>query len=90
MKKFLKVANVLIPISAIVWIEKVSNISIAIYTTRTGDGGAGFDVVTVGVPSDSTLDTLNAFNETLLLAGSAKSNPRTLFELSQATSASIA
>lgn len=90
MRKFLKVASVLIPISAIVWIEKVNNTTMAIYTTRTGDGGAGFDIATVTVTSDSTQATLNAFNETLVLAGSAKASPRTIFELSQATAVAIA
>jgi hypothetical protein len=90
MRKFLKVSDVLIPISAIVWIEKIDDETLAIYTTRTGDGGAGFDIASVKITSDSTQATLNAFNETLVLAGSAKASPRTIFELTQATSVTIA
>jgi Ca2+-binding RTX toxin-like protein len=89
MLRALKVADVLIPASSIVWIEKADNETIAIYTTNTGDGGAGYDVVTVTTASDTTQATLDAFNQALLDATSPKTLPRSIFEVSQASSVAI-
>ena len=93
MSKTLKIVDTLIPVSVIVWCEKVNNTTLAVYTTRSGDAGVGYDIATITHTTDSTQATLNAFNAALELASKPSSNGRPIIDITSqlaATAVAIA
>jgi hypothetical protein len=86
----LSLAGTLVPVDKIVWIERGSNTTIVVFTTNTGDGGNGMDIISCTVPDvGATNVQLNAFNTALIAASSANQKPNTVFVVEECSSIAI-